>query len=168
MANDLVLNSGSRNDVPLTELFVEFRGGSYQGEDELLMEFYATGLRGSLYPCLCGRRVAQQPEPKPYWLVYPDFSQAVGSEKERRVVTACHNLLESLIHEAEPYSLIQEGLGGAKVHVEQITRQCVDPSPYHRTMWWSWISLVRFEGTPVFYRKCPRCTTVVLVGSPES
>ena len=163
--SDLVLqNSGWSEFIPLSHLYVEFHGGPVCGPaGDYLMEFYAKDV-GSLYPCLCGRRVAKQLEPKPYWHIYPRIlghPDAVAKE----VVQATHRFLQDLIEYPEPDSILGEDVEGVQVTIDQITvQQPQEQSLYRRAMWWSWISRVTFEGTPVCYHKCMRCGTVVLRG----
>lgn len=149
---------------PATELYVEFRGGPVRGYcGELLMEFYVKGVEASWYPCLCGRGLPRQPEPKPYWLVYPDPESDFDSLE---VARATHMLLESLLATSAPNNILPEGLHGVQARIEQITRQCEEHDRYARTVWWSWISRVRLGGTPVYVRKCRGCSTMTLSGEP--
>lgn len=160
----MIQNSGWSETLPLSHLYVEFRGGPACGHDgDYLMEFYVKDV-GSLYPCLCGRRVAKQPEPKPYWRIYPrvlGHPEAMAKE----VVRATHQFLSDLIEYPEADSIIGEDVEGVQVAIEQITVQRPqEQGLYGRTMWWSWISRVTFEETPVMYHKCMRCSTIVLRG----
>lgn len=166
--SDLTLqNSGWSETIPLSHLYVEFRGGPACGPDgDYLMEFYVKNV-GSLYPCLCGRRVAKQPEPKPYWHIYP---RVLGDPDAmvKEVVRATHRFLQDLIELPEPDSIFDEDIAGVQITIDQITVQRPqEQGLYRRTMWWSWISRVSFSGTPVCYRKCKRCSMVVLVKGQE-
>ena len=72
VSDRMIQNSGWSKTLPLSHLYVEFRGGPTCGPDgDYLMEFYAKGLDASLYPCLCGLGLLGNPPPKPYWHVYP-------------------------------------------------------------------------------------------------
>ena len=165
VSDRMIQNSGWSKTLPLSHLYVEFRGGPTCGPDgDYLMEFYAKGLDASLYPCLCGLGLLGNPPPKPYWHVYPrvlGHPEAMAKE----VVRATHQFLQDLIEYPEADSILGEDVEGVKITVDQITVQRPqEQGLYRRVMWWSWISRVTFEGTPVCYHKCMRCGTMVLRG----